>query len=153
MCFQATEKLQLMYVTRQGCFSSHAKEPRCGYFLPQVGCHLDVASVFTLTEFRIHGIFQITAMEKKYWFRKLNFFTDIFFPQIQVSPRWPVGSPQLMGRSDVVGHRQTLLRVDNSTQLEHPETLLLGIIRLYTGTVDLLFLMAPLLGRDLLDPM
>ena len=52
-----------------------------------------------------------------------------------------------------LGHPETLLRVDNSTQLEHPETLLLGIIRLYTGTVDLLFLMAPLLGRDLLDPM
>ena len=84
-------------------------------FRPQVGCHLDVASVFTLTEFRIHGIFQITAMEKKYCFRQLKFFIDISPPQIQVSPRWPVGSPQLMGRSDVVGHHKTLLRVDNST--------------------------------------
>ena len=55
-----------------------------------------------------------------------------------------------MGRSDVVGHRQTLLRVDNST-LEHPETLLLDIVRLYTGALDLLFLMAPLLGRDFMD--
>ena len=40
MCFQATEKLQLVSVTHQGCFSSHTNEQAVDIFRPQVGCHL-----------------------------------------------------------------------------------------------------------------
>ena len=117
MCFQATEKLQLMYVTHQGCFSSHANEQSCGY----LGVTVTQVKPQVSPKHRMHQQHSFKSLQWKADASQIlvldnsNIFTNILFSQILVSPRWPVGSPQLMGRSDVVGHRQTLLRVDNST--------------------------------------
>ena len=115
MCFPVPKKLQLMYVTHRGVF----------IVMPMIRA-VDVW-VSRRWSLKFHPN---TDLHQRYSFKSLrwkadasqilvldisNLFTNIFFSQILVTPRWPVGSPQLMGRSDVVGHRQTLLRVDNST--------------------------------------
>ena len=67
-----------------------------------------------------------------------------------VLPNW-WGAPMLLGIADSTQSRQLYSWASRISTLGHPETLLLGIIRLYTGAVDLLFLMVPLLGRDFMD--
>ena len=125
MCFPVPKKLQLMYVTHQGCFSSHANEQSCGY----LGVTVTQVKPQVSPKHRMHQQHSFKSLRWKADASQIlvldisNLFTNIFFSQILVSPRWPVGSPQLMGRSDVVGHRRLY---------SEQTTLLLGNQNLYS---------------------
>ena len=127
-------------------------------------CHVGKASSFTQTQNASTALFQITAMESRcltnlgfrYFksFHKYLFLSNLsqsslaggFFPT-DGALRCCWASP------DSTQGRQLYSGLLLGTQGLYSKwiTLLLDIVRLYTGALDLLFLMAPLLERDFMD--